>query len=120
MHGVPADLDLSRYIGSSLIWIGLCEFQICFDFMREGGDPPGITVEGAWQLRDSSNNLIDQATENRVRESYRLHKLLGRTVTSSSVDAPLSFSLTFDDGHRLEIFDDSTQYESFSIGDIIV
>ena len=44
---------------------------------------------------------------------YRVHVLLDRTVTKTEVNAPHSFALTFDSGHRLVVFDNSRQYESF-------
>jgi hypothetical protein len=48
--------------------------------------------------------------------------LLGQLVVSSQIDPPRSFSLRFGNGLVLRVFDNSPQYESFSIqpGDIHV
>jgi hypothetical protein len=47
---------------------------------------------------------------------------LGDIVDSGVVDPPRSFTLRFASGNRLIVFDDSEEYESFSIqpGDIFV
>jgi hypothetical protein len=66
--------------------------------------------------------VLDRQAEPLDRDVYRIHLLLGKTVAASQVDPPRSFSLSFDSGHTLQVFDRSTQYESFSIqpGDIVV
>jgi hypothetical protein len=112
MYGVPADLDLSRFKGATLIQLGIGEFQVQFHFHPQGS----VSAEGKWELRDSSGVLVDEATEtNAERDSYHLHIILGKSVESYSVSAPDSFSLRFESGHTLTVFDDSKQYESFSI-----
>jgi len=118
MYGVPPDLNLERFLGATLTRLGLGEFQIDFQFHPEGE----ITVEGRWELRDQTGRLVDEAQPTRQRDTYRVHRLLGQKVTRTSVNAPSSITLQFESGDRLEVFDDSTQYESFTIqpGDIIV
>jgi len=117
-------LDLARFLGAELIQICIGEFQFQFHFHPTGS----ISVEGKWELRDSAGLLIDGAELSKPNESYSrretfyVHVLLGKSVKSHSVHPPNSFSLRFDSGHTLIIFDDSSQYESFSIqpGDIFV
>jgi uncharacterized protein DUF6188 len=118
MYGVPTDLDLERFVGSTLIQVALGEFEIQFRFHPEGE----IAVGGRWELRGQSGHLVDQAQPTRDRDAYRVHQLLGRVVVGSQVDAPRSITLEFDNGHRLQVFDSSREYESFTIqpGDIIV
>ena len=118
MYGVPEDLDLSVFRGAALIQVALGEFQVQFHFQPDGY----IGVEGHWELRDASGALVDQAVPNAEREAYRVHTLLGHTVTATQVDPPRSFTLTFHDGKTLTVFDDSEQYESFCIqpGNIFV
>jgi hypothetical protein len=116
MYGVPADLDLMPFVGGFLTQIALGECDIQFHFAGERGISVGsISVQGGWELRDSQSQVIDKATENGIRTEYRIHRLLGRTVTGVKVDVPRSFSLTFDNGLALTIFDDSEQYESCQI-----
>jgi hypothetical protein len=118
MYGVPADLDLSIFQRALLIQVSIGEFQIQLHFQPTGC----ISVEGKWELTDSTGKLIDTAKPNEERDGFRLHVLLGKTVEHSFVNAPRSFSLQFESGYMLTIFDDSREYESFSIqpGDIFV
>jgi len=116
MHGVPADLDLSKFKDATLTQLGIGEFQIQFLFHPQGN----ISVEGKWELRDSDGILIDQAKTNVEREICRLHIVLGKTVENYSINAPESFSLRFDSGHVLTVFDDSKQHESFSVNGIYI
>jgi hypothetical protein len=118
MHGVPADLDLSKFKGATLIQLGVGEFQIQFHFHPKGN----ISVEGKWELRNSEGVLIDDGARESIaeREAFHLHSILGKSIESYSISAPDSFSLKFDSGHVLTIFDDSKQYESFSIGGIYI
>ncbi len=120
MYGLPSSLDLTRFHGSSLDQIALGQYLLQFRF---SGDPPmEIGVEGRWELRAANGAVVDGSQDNASREVYRVHTLLGRTVVRSEVHAPKSLVLHFDSGHALEIFDDDTRYESFSIqpGDIFV
>lgn len=118
MYGVPASLSLERFVGATLIQIAIGEFQVQFRFQPEGE----IAVQGRWELRDNAGRLVDQAQVTADREAYRVHQLLGRRITGAWVDAPKSIALQFDSGHRLDVFDSSQEYESFTIqpGDIIV
>jgi hypothetical protein len=126
MYGVPADLDLAMFVGAKLTQLGVGEFQLQFNFMApvesRWGPGPSIGVEGKWELRDGAGELVDRSMSNAEREVYRVHVILGHDVVATNLDAPHSFSLRFDDGHELTVFDDSKQYESFSIqpGDIFV
>ena len=120
MYGVPADLDLSGFVGAVLERIDLGQFILHFRF---SADPERvISVEGDWELRAPNSALLDHQMEPAVREAYRLHVLLGQSVTGYVVNSPASFVLAFDNGHTLRVFDRSREYESFSIqpGDIYV
>lgn len=123
MYGVPSDLDLTGFHGATLIQIALAEHTIQFIFQPPLPRPlHTIMVEGSWEVRDADAAVLDRVQEHTSREVFRIHKLLSRDVVSSSVEAPRSFTLRFDSGYELEIFDDSKQYESFSIqpGDVFV
>jgi hypothetical protein len=126
VYGVPHDLDLRRFVGATLIQIALGEFQVQFHFQAaDGAGSEGmlyIGVEGGWELRDGSGELVDHSGPNSEREAYRLHRLLGRAVVGTELDAPRSFALRFADAEELRVFGGSDQYESFSIqpGNIFV
>ena len=118
MHGVPIDLNLSSFEGSTLIELGVGEFQIQFRFHPEGT----ISVEGKWELRDPAGVMIDSWARESItnHNTLKLQSILGKVVQSYSVNAPSSFSLRFNTGHVLTILDDSDQYESFSVGGVYV
>jgi hypothetical protein len=123
VYGVPANLDLTDFHGATLIQIGIAEQTLHFIFQPRLPNPfHYIMVEGSWEVRDADGAILDRVQEHACRATYRIHKLLSRHVVGSVVDAPGSFTLSFDSGHQLQVFDDSQQYESFSIqpGDIFV
>lgn len=119
MYGVPADLDLSHLENSVLIQLCIGQYQTQFHFHPSSS----ISVEGKWELRDASGTLVDGTERNLLREgAIHAHRLLGKRVSGASLDAPRSFSLCFEGGDVLTIYDDSTEYESFTIqpGNIFV
>jgi hypothetical protein len=118
MYGVPSELDLSRLKRAALVQLCIGQYQVDFNFSPE----TSISVEGSWELRDAAGKLIDQIKRGTQADALHAQVLLGQTVDGFSVDAPRSFCLRFNSGHLLTIFDDSVQYESFSIqpGDIFV
>lgn len=111
MYGVPSDLPLDRFVGKDCTMIAISPFQIDFTFQEAGI----ISVFGRWELRDRSGRLIDQEYEPDDRDCYRVHRIFGSSVVRYELDAPASFTLHFENGYSLTIFDDSEQYESFSI-----
>jgi hypothetical protein len=111
MHGVPADLPVQRFVGDALFQACIGMDGVHFVFGRSGS----ICVYGHWELHDAAGALVDHAQEHARRESFRIHTILNADVTAYSIDPPRSFSFTFSTGHRLTIYDDSPQYDSFSI-----
>jgi hypothetical protein len=113
VHGVPPDLDLSPFIGATLERIDLGKWILHFRFAMQ---PAGsIAVEGEWELLDHDGEVIDRQQEPSERAAYHLHHLLLQDVTAFEVHAPQWFSLTFNNGMILKVYDDSKQYESFAI-----
>jgi hypothetical protein len=118
MYGIPANLDLSRFVGAELIQLCAGQFQCQFHF-----DPPtSICVERRWELRDESGQLLDVAVEGTPAGTLNSTVLLGKKIIKTSINVPHSLSLHFESGHVLTIFNDSEPYESFTIqpGNIIV
>ena len=111
MHGVPKDLDLSHFVGKTLIQLGIGEFQVQFNFHPHSN----ISVEDDWELYDSYGSVVDRSVPNDQRAEYRLHRLLGQEVVGWQIDPPRSFSLRFANDLVLRVFDNSRQHESFSI-----
>jgi uncharacterized oligopeptide transporter (OPT) family protein len=111
MYGVSADLPIQPFVGQELNQICLGRFQTQLRFLGAGT----ISVEGRWELRDNAGEIVDRAEEHDTRESYRVHRLIDVAVVRFSIDPPRSFTLFFGNGLALTVFDDSEQYESFSI-----
>lgn len=118
MYGVPVDLTLDLFLNAELIYIGLGVHQIQFDFFPQGN----ISVEGMWKLESEKGEIVDLMQSHEKREFYKIHKIMGMRVVSCQVTPPTSFSLRFENGYSLTIYDSSEMYESFSIqpGDIFV
>ena len=111
MFGVPQNLPVATFVGKEFCQVCLGQFQIQFQASGTGS----ISVEGKWELRDRSGNLVDSAQDHRERRSYRVHVVIGVPIIRVAVEPPRSFSLFFENGMCLTIFDDSSQYESFSV-----
>ena len=116
MYGVSKNLPLQRFIGDSICQIALALHSVHFKFNQAGS----INVDGGkWQIHDSSDEIVDESIDDEAlpssRQHYRIHVILDSDVTKIEFDAPLSFSLVFASGFRLTIYDNSTQFESFSI-----
>jgi hypothetical protein len=115
MYGVPADLDLSKFLHQELDVLGLAQRSLHFQF--ENGQV--LSVEGRWKLVDPSGRTLDESLEHGSSVAnhgeMRLQNLLGQTVTATKTHPPHSISLHFDRGHELRIFDSSENFESFHI-----
>ena len=111
MYGVPPDLALDVLHGAEIVQLCVGEHQIILNFHPSGY----ISMEGHWELRDSSEHILDSAQEHSQRDSYRLHVILNRPITAHILNPPDSFALIFDTGHKLTIYDSSEHYESCAI-----
>ena len=111
MYGVPSDLDLSHFQAGTCTQLAIAEFQIQFHFHPSGS----ISVEGRWELRDPGGKIIDRSMEPPDRDSYKLHRIVGKSVDTTFLNAPDSFGLIFNNGYTLEIFDDSQKFETCQI-----
>ncbi len=123
MYGVPADLDLSDFLGATLVQICLGTTQIQFNFADRYPLPigqraplsPSIHCEGEWILLDGKGTVLDQTKPLADRGEYRLHRLLGGRVVQVRVASPTSFELIFESGVTLRFLEDGRPYESFSL-----
>lgn len=111
MYGVPKNLNLSPFHGAMLIQIGIGESQVQFHFNSRGS----ISVEGHWELLKNGGEIVDRAVAHISRDAYRLHPLLSQKVVTSEIRPPDWFALIFENDLVLRIFNDSQEYESFSI-----
>ncbi|MEA5452945.1 hypothetical protein VB780_30520 [Leptolyngbya sp. CCNP1308] len=111
MYGVPPDLPVNVFVGQEFNQICLGRFQIQFHASGTGS----IFVEGRWKLFDDKGVVIDEEQDHAKREAFRLHQIIDVPILRASINPPQSFSLLFENGWCLMIFDDMPHYESFSI-----
>jgi hypothetical protein len=111
VYGVPAALDLAFLRGAELIQVCLGAYQLQFHFHPVGD----ISIQSGWELLDAGGTRIDGAPIRTDGAPYRLHELLSRTVVAFEVRAPEWFSITFDCGSTLRVFDDDSNFECFSL-----
>jgi hypothetical protein len=111
MYGVPENLPLEPFVGQELKQIALGRFQTQLHFSGRGS----IFIEGRWELREPDGAIVDRSQDHDARDCYRIHRILDLPVSRFEIDAPASFTLIFTPGYRLTVFDDSPQYESFSV-----
>ena len=111
MYGVPADLPLKPFVGLEFNQIALGRFQVQFHCSGAGS----ISVEGEWEIHDAAGVVVDSREDHDKRQSFRLHKIIDVKIVGFEIDPPRSFTLLLENGYALRIFDDSPQYESFSI-----
>ena len=118
MYGVPENLDLSGFSGLSVTLVCIAEAQVQIHFERDHY----VGIEGAWELIDSSGRVVGGRGRGQSNEESKAELLLGRKVLGVAVSPPDWFELRFDHGVALKVYDDSQQYESFSIqpGDFFV
>jgi hypothetical protein len=111
MYGVPKDLPLDPFVGHELNQVALGRFQMQLRFSGCGS----ISIEGRWELRDPDGAIVDCWQDHAARDCYRIYRILDLSVSRFEIDAPASFTLVFEPSYRLTVFDDSPQYESFSV-----
>src|SRR5438094_8524476 len=120
MHGVSADLDLRAFHGAFLTQVVIDPWDLQFVFLHSTDMTwrANITIEGRWELRDMLGSLVEsgiRGVANSDHGPFRVNRLLDHVVTGTLLDPPKSIALTFDNGHILTLFDDSNEFESFSI-----
>lgn len=111
MYRIPEDLDFGFLVGLELIQVSIDQYNLLCAFHPEGS----INIEGEWILEDLKGRVIDQQQEHGDRDCWRVHRIIGRTVSKAFRISDQELQLTFDDEFRLSIFDSSEQYESFNI-----
>jgi hypothetical protein len=110
MHRIPHDLDLSPIRSLEVTQISVGQHEVIISFSPEGS----ITLEGGWVLKDKSGTVIDRSMEHSDRDSWSLHKILGKRVEGWEVKDSQHLDISIGD-FTLEIEDSFDRYESFSI-----
>ena len=111
MYKFPSDLDLSHLIGCEVVQISHGPYNLSITLEPENH----INIEGLWRLYDSSGRLVDEGNEQEKKDAYRIHQLLSHKIEQYKVVNPTTLALIFENKWKLELVDDSDQYESCSI-----
>ncbi len=111
MHQFKDNLDLSHLIGCEVVQVSHAPYNLLISLEPENS----INIEGAWLLLDSKGQIIDEGNEQNQKDSYKTHRLLDHKIQKCIVVNPTTLQVQFDNGWKLEIRDDSEQYESCHI-----
>lgn len=110
MYGLSSDRDLGFFVGRQLqqVCIGYNEAILNFD------DDVSLTIETDIGHKSSARELI--ALYKMIFPSApTLISLINSTITGASAVPPGTLALEFSSGDILEIYDSSSEYESYQI-----
>ncbi|MEM6332748.1 MAG: hypothetical protein AAF823_05350 [Planctomycetota bacterium] len=118
MYGVDSSLDLSMFHGGTCIQVAIGQFCCQLAFHPDAR----LTIEGSWSLLGPDRLEIDRSCGLEERDCFRLHRVLGMVVAQAIAEPPSSIVIEFEDGTCLRVFDDRSNFESFTIepGGIVV
>jgi hypothetical protein len=120
MYGLSVDTDVSFFVGQTLT-------QACFGpsdlILNFQGDRIENTIPaGSATLSIGSSigcfqadSCFERIEDFKLRPEFILNLLHGVAITEAGVIPEGTLALQFADGTRLEVYDDSDQYESYSI-----
>ena len=109
MYKLPKDIKLDFFIGKTLFSIDISVHSLIFRF----DDGLTVTVMSSIGYVDSTGKT--NQSENFCEIIATLVKLLNQSVVSAEGDESGTLKLEFDNGGKLEIYDDSKQFESYVI-----
>lgn len=111
MYGLSQDTDVSFFIGQTLIQACFGPHDVILNFQDD--KPATISI---WSSIGciSSDGMCERIKDFKEQPGFIL-KLMNVPITSSQVLVGGTLRLGFENGRQLEIYDDSDQYESYSI-----
>jgi hypothetical protein len=108
MYGLPENFDASFLVGQTLEMVCFNANQLYLHFSSH----ITITVESTFSYQDGSSQSAPQQVP--VKES-NLMQLLEHKVSKASGDKNGTLALVFDNGHTVQCYDSSKNYESYQI-----
>ena len=111
MYGLPKDFDGSIFVGKTVV---LVSFSVNTIHITFEGDV-SITLQSSFEYRDSAQQTDDVCTQQVPVKESRLMQLAGRIVERVETNTDGTLTLHISGGHLLRCFDDSPNYESYSI-----
>jgi hypothetical protein len=109
MYGLPGNLELDFFRRKTLLQICIGRNDAIFNFDQS----VSITVTSSVQLTSPDGNR--ERFENFPKAACALAGLANQIVLSARGNASGTLTLEFSDGSQLEIFDDSREFESYTI-----
>jgi hypothetical protein len=110
MYGLPEDLDLSFFAATSLIQLGMGEHQITFVLH------PDVRLSVGSRMRLANPEGETFVIDDDYRETAGvLLPLISHDVQRATRTPSGALRLEWSNGAALEVDDDSTQYESYTI-----
>lgn len=109
MYGLPLDINLTFFTGKALS-------QACFgvhDLILSFDDDIGITITSSISYSYAGESILQ--TKEFCKAALAITSLLNRVVHHVQGDVTGTLTITFEDGAILQVYDDSTQYESYVI-----
>ena len=110
MHGFSEDIKLEGVVGSEIQQIGLGRYDVQFLF----GSGTKICVQSLVEVFEG-DELVATWDEKRNWTTTAFQKLLNEMVESYAVLCEETMEIRFQNGLRLRLHDNSTQYESLQI-----
>ncbi len=110
MYRFPADLDLNEIIGSNLDQICLGGFDVQFVFSSK----TRICVQSHVSVFENNDLAVKWDGKNNW-SNLSFHRLLNATVQSYKVINDQALEIQFSGALKLQLHDDSDQYESMQI-----
>ncbi|MGI0085014.1 MAG: DUF6188 family protein [Nitrososphaerales archaeon] len=111
MYGLRTDIDLGFLKGREIIQVAIGVYQIIFGF----DDDVRISVEGEFSYFDGQSGSVWRPEPGGAQIASRTLSLLGATIETFTGEENGTLTLTFSNGHRLTILDNSKEYESYDI-----
>jgi hypothetical protein len=110
VFGLPTDTDLGFLQGEELIQVCFAQYQVQLHFYNAR-----LAIESKYCLRESDSSVEQIYERDRVAEGHALVPLLGQSIRIARVVANGVLELEFGTGVILTVYDDSEQYESYTI-----
>jgi hypothetical protein len=109
MYGIGKDLDFSFLRNLEVIQVRIGVFQVQFAFMED----VCLSVEGSF--RYSSHGEGTDWMPEATKAASAIVNLPGATVTGVEVPNPETLELHCSNGASLRVFDNSKEFESFTL-----
>ena len=119
MYGLdPANIERFTHLrGGEVQQVCVSAFELQFELYPKGH----ISVWAKCELREAHGDVADVWDGKQRSPSFcAFIDLLGATVSEVSIDNATTLRLRFVDGRQLVLFDDSQQYESFQVDEVVV